>query len=132
MATKERIKAWRESLGMSHAEFSELSGIPIVSLRRYETTDSRLGDRAKARLKSTGVNMMWLLKGAGPMSSASEILEARADMTPLKDWINARVAEVTRRMHATTGEEFKLASDELLVYCDARQVIEKFEQATRS
>lgn len=132
MATKERIKAWRESLGMSHNEFSELSGIPLSTLRRYERAESTLGDRAKARLRSTGVNMMWILKGTGPMSSSSEILFARSDMTLLKDWIDARMAEITRRMHASSGEEFKLASDELLIYCDARQVVDKFERATRS
>ena len=68
--TKERIKLWRQHLGMTQEQFCKLTGVPLRTLRGYEGGTRRPGEEALAAIARTGVNMTWLLTGEGEMRQA--------------------------------------------------------------
>lgn len=62
-----RIKAWRTHLGKTQVAFSELTGISLGVLKKYEANYNIPGGEALTVLSNTGVNVNWLLTGEGEM-----------------------------------------------------------------
>lgn len=62
-----RLKAWRQSLGLTQDQFAQHSGISKTTLVGYEVGQRKPGSEALAALARTGVNVNWLLTGEGPM-----------------------------------------------------------------
>jgi transcriptional regulator with XRE-family HTH domain len=67
MSTKDRLKQWRQFLGLTQQQFCERTGIPLRTLRGYEGGTRHPGEDALAAIARTGVNMNWLLTGEGEM-----------------------------------------------------------------
>lgn len=68
-----RIRLWRQTLGMTQADFAKATGIPISTLKGYESGSRKPGMDALAGIAGTGVNMNWLFAGKGEMHlSAAE------------------------------------------------------------
>ncbi len=63
-----RLKLWRKKLGYTQAAFSELLGLHLSVLKKYETGHNTPGGEALAAIASTGLNINWLLTGEGPMA----------------------------------------------------------------
>lgn len=63
----DRIKKWRKHINCKQKDFSELSGIPLSSLKGYESNKRAPGSGALAKFRSTGVHTNWLLTGEGEM-----------------------------------------------------------------
>ncbi|MDD2883285.1 MAG: helix-turn-helix transcriptional regulator [Rhodoferax sp.] len=157
MTTHERIRAWRESLGLTQKRFSVLSGIPEASLRRYELRDARLGDRARDRLASTGVNIIWILTGKGPMSQTENMPKRKLDKQPVapleketivknsianeriktvqdatfEGWLVEAQRDALTNMNTTTGEAFGKHCDDFMKLTNAYQVFNHFLRLSR-
>jgi transcriptional regulator with XRE-family HTH domain len=67
MSTKDRLKQWRQFLGLTQQQFCERTGIPLRTLRGYEGGTRHPGEDALAAIARTGVNLNWLLTGEGEM-----------------------------------------------------------------
>jgi len=72
MSTKDRLKQWRQFLGLTQQQFCERTGIPLRTLRGYEGGTRHPGEDALAAIARTGVNMNWLLTGEGEMLPRDE------------------------------------------------------------
>lgn len=62
-----RIKAWRLSFGLTQEQFAALASMPKRTLVGYENNEREPGAASLAALARTGVNLNWLLTGAGEM-----------------------------------------------------------------
>lgn len=63
----DRLRLWRQALGLTQAALAACTGIPIGVLKKYERAVSVPGGEALAAIARTGVNMTWLLTGEGEM-----------------------------------------------------------------
>lgn len=72
MELKDRIRAWRDAIGATQKDFSELTGIPLRTLKGYEAGERTPGAEALAGIAKTGADMTWLLTGAGEMKQEGE------------------------------------------------------------
>lgn len=63
----QRLRAWRQALGLTQAQMAERLGLHIGVLKKYETGQNTPGGEALAAYARTGVNMNWLLTGEGEM-----------------------------------------------------------------
>lgn len=77
-----RLRAWREALGLTQAQMSARTGIPLGVLKKYEQAVSVPGGEALAAIARTGVNMTWLLTGEGEMWPAKPQETATAAPAP--------------------------------------------------
>lgn len=62
-----RLREWRRRLGFSQEAFATSTGIPLQTIKGYELGHRQPGADALAAIASTGVNLNWLLTGAGSM-----------------------------------------------------------------
>ncbi len=67
MGIADRIKAWRNALGLTQDEFARRAGIPKRTLVGYENSEREPGAAALAAIAKTGCNINWLLTGEGEM-----------------------------------------------------------------
>jgi len=67
-----RIRSARKKLKLSQKELSERSGLPLPSLKDYETGKRMPGGEAIASLCQAGISANWLLTGKGEMLRSSE------------------------------------------------------------
>lgn len=63
----ERLKLWRGYMGLTQAEFAELSKINEAQIKKYEIDISIPGGKIMQKIAATGVNSHWLLTGEGEM-----------------------------------------------------------------
>jgi transcriptional regulator with XRE-family HTH domain len=63
----ERMKRSRQRLGLSQAIAAQQTGIPLVSLKKYEGSKTIPGADVVSQFARLGVNLHWLLTGDGPM-----------------------------------------------------------------
>lgn len=63
----QRLRAWRDHLGLTQIKLAGRLGIDIGVLRKYENGINVPGGRVLASLGETGVNLNWLLTGDGQM-----------------------------------------------------------------
>jgi transcriptional regulator with XRE-family HTH domain len=68
----DRIKKWRKHINCKQKAFSELSGIPLSSLKGYESNKRAPGSGALAKFRATGVHTNWLLTGNGEMIASTK------------------------------------------------------------
>jgi phage repressor protein C with HTH and peptisase S24 domain len=64
-----RLGSYRQSLGDSFEQFSERTGLPVSTLKKYEGGHRAPGSDAIYSLAQSGVNVHWLITGQGPMLS---------------------------------------------------------------
>lgn len=62
-----RLKAWRQSLGLTQAQFAERLGLHLSVLKKYEAGANTPGGDALTAVAETGCNINWLLTGKGEM-----------------------------------------------------------------
>jgi len=62
-----RLKTAIAQLGMTRIEFADRTAIPIRTLASYIAGRRKPGADALASIAAQGVNLNWLLTGAGPM-----------------------------------------------------------------
>ncbi len=76
MTYGERLKKVRKALGISQQEMGKRLGIAVMIVSRLESNDTMLKAPILEKLDAQGVNITWLLTGAGSMfkgkSSAKE------------------------------------------------------------
>ncbi|QXP89476.1 LexA family protein [Methylococcus capsulatus] len=101
MAIGDRIKAWRNALGLTQGEFAKRAGISKATLVGYEVGQRKPGTDALAALAGTGMNMTWLLTGKGEMlpkpcpapdAGAAQSVEPGPEIcrgVPLISWVQA-------------------------------------------
>lgn len=63
----DRLKSWRNHLGLKQDEFADLLGVNISVLRKWESKVNVPGGEALMAIGRTGVNLDWLLLGRGEM-----------------------------------------------------------------
>lgn len=64
----DRIKQFRNSLGIDQSEISKLLQIPMRTYGTYERGESKPGSDAILRFVEIGMNANWLLTGQGEMA----------------------------------------------------------------
>lgn len=62
-----RLGSARRTIGISIEDFSELTDIPVSTLKKYESDNRIPGGEAIQSVAKTGINLHWLLTGEGPM-----------------------------------------------------------------
>ena len=67
MVLGHRIKQFRQELGVSQTDFAGNAGIPIDTLRKYESDKRAPGSEALLSMCRAGANINWLLTGEGPI-----------------------------------------------------------------
>lgn len=70
MTIGEKLKQLRNHLHLTQAKFSELTEIPLGTLKKYEGDDRSPSSEGLIQLKPLGVNLNWLLYNVGPMMLA--------------------------------------------------------------
>jgi len=63
----ERLKVWRDALGLNQQQFADLLKMNIGTLRKYELSINLPGSQALAAFGNTGVSLDWLVLGRGEM-----------------------------------------------------------------
>jgi transcriptional regulator with XRE-family HTH domain len=77
-----RLKALRDALGLTQAQFAARIGLPKATLVGYEVGQRKPGADALAAISRSGVNMTWLLTGEGDMFARSSPRESAEDARP--------------------------------------------------
>lgn len=95
----ERLKAARAALELTQVEAALKFGLPLGSLRKYESGPSIPGGEAIAGIVKAGISANWLLTGEGPMLMA----ELRAIQEHRNLLVHGRVAE-DRLPYGVTAE----------------------------
>lgn len=72
MSVAERIRIWRQALGLTQGQFADRTGIPRRTLIGYENEERFPGGESLTAIAHTGVNMNWLLTGQGEMQARDE------------------------------------------------------------
>ena len=62
-----RLKSWRQSLGLTQAQFAERLELHLSVLKKYEAGANTPGGDALTAIAETGCNINWLLTGKGEM-----------------------------------------------------------------
>ncbi len=78
----DRVKAWRESQGLTQGKAAKLLG---MSYRTYQNLEYKVKSPRRASLAAfsgIGVNVTWLLTGEGPMRLADGAVPEAAFMPP--------------------------------------------------
>jgi len=68
MSVADRIRIWRQALGLTQGQFADRTGIPRRTLIGYENEERFPGGESLTAIAHTGVNMNWLLTGEGEMT----------------------------------------------------------------
>lgn len=121
MDVANRIKAWRQALGLTQEQFAALASMPKRTLVGYENDEREPGAAALALLARTGVNVNWLLTGEGEMRPALALAEPApaaylaADHPQAERWRKlielVDGIEDTERRSALLSEWFSRAQD---------------------
>ncbi|MCU0757156.1 MAG: helix-turn-helix transcriptional regulator [Xanthomonadales bacterium] len=121
MDVANRIKAWRQALGLTQEQFAALASMPKRTLVGYENDEREPGAAALALLARTGVNVNWLLTGEGEMRSTPALAEPApaaylaADHPQAERWRKlielVDGIEDTERRSALLSEWFSRAQD---------------------
>ncbi len=80
-----RLSAARRTIGKSIDDFSESTGIPVSTLKKYESGYRIPGGEALQQMSKVGINLHWLLTGRGPMLSSSESDDLEFVLVPQYD-----------------------------------------------
>lgn len=84
----ERLKVWRDHLGLNQQQFADLLKMNIGTLRKYELSINLPGSEALAAFGTTGVSLDWLVLGRGEMRaqpSESGDVEWKGKLEALKE-----------------------------------------------
>jgi len=90
----DRIRIWRQALGLTQGQFADRTEIPRRTLIGYENEERFPGGGSLTAIAHTGVNMNWLLTGEGEMvphgasggDGRTEGQEGHADDQATKRW----------------------------------------------
>jgi transcriptional regulator with XRE-family HTH domain len=94
-----RLLAVRAHLKMTQVSFGEATGIPKSTLQKYEGSHRDPGCEALAAIARLGVNVNWLLTGAGEMLATAQHKQATINY-------DALIAAIVGMMQAAPkGEE---------------------------
>jgi transcriptional regulator with XRE-family HTH domain len=117
----ERLREWRQALGLTQAQLAERLGVHIGVLKKYEQGVNVPGGEPLGALARTGVNVNWLLTGEGEMRSAPALGEPAtpaylaADHPQAERWRKlielVDGIEDTERRSALLSEWFSRAQD---------------------
>lgn len=66
-----RLKAWRVEARLTQDRLAQETGVPLQSIKGYESGTRLPGAEALAGIASTGANINWLLTGEGPMRAVA-------------------------------------------------------------
>lgn len=65
-----RLKTWRAEAQLTQDRLAQTTGVPLQSIKGYESGTRLPGAEALAAIAATGVNLNWLLTGEGPTRAA--------------------------------------------------------------
>ncbi len=105
-----RLSAARRAIGLSIDEFGAQTGIPVSTLKKYESGHRVPGGDAIQAITKAGINAHWLVTGEGPMLSKQASDEERAK-------IDAEIEAVEKelsRFKLPVSQDDILKSPELL------------------
>lgn len=68
----DRLKMYREALGLNQSEAAQLFDIPKASYQKYETAFNAPGAEAFEKFLKSGMNIHWLLTGEGNMIASRQ------------------------------------------------------------
>lgn len=109
MSIADRIKRWRNHLGMTQGQLAAASGIPKATLVGYENAQREPGAAALAALGKTGCDLTWLVTGEGEMSRGSASLRDADDLIaevtsdPYLRWFLAQDGHWPRQINGLLG-----------------------------
>jgi len=107
MSIGDKIKAYRESLGLKGKEFAAKIGISGGSLSDLEHNNTKpAAETLELLVLNTDVNPMWLLTGIGDMRRNTESIPRVSE--PHDPYI-ASVAEMMRAMDDDTKKDIQLS-----------------------
>lgn len=132
MDVKDRIREWRQALGLTQAAFSEQTGVPLRTIKGYESGERSPGMDALASIAKTGVNLNWLLTGEGSMRSDEEraatpdVAVATPDVAPGMQKYAARLEAIMKLLEdiEDEGEREVLLADFFARAQNAKQMDE--------
>jgi transcriptional regulator with XRE-family HTH domain len=132
MDVKDRIREWRQALGLTQAAFSEQTGVPLRTIKGYESGERSPGMDALASIAKTGVNLNWLLTGEGSMRSDEEraatpdVAVATPDVAPGMQKYAARLEAIMKLLEGIEdeGEREVLLADFFARAQNAKQIDE--------
>jgi len=132
MDVKDRIREWRQALGLTQAAFSEQTGVPLRTIKGYESGERSPGMDALASIAKTGVNLNWLLTGEGSMRSDEEraatpdVAAATPDVAPWMQKYAARLEAIMKLLEdiEDEGEREVLLADFFARAQNAKQIDE--------
>ena len=132
MDVKDRIREWRQALGLTQAAFSEQTGVPLRTIKGYESGERSPGMDALASIAKTGVNLNWLLTGEGSMRSDEEraatpdVAAATPDVAPGMQKYAARLEAIMKLLEdiEDEGEREVLLADFFARAQNAKQIDE--------
>jgi transcriptional regulator with XRE-family HTH domain len=132
MDVKDRIREWRQALGLTQAAFSEQTGVPLRTIKGYESGERSPGMDALASIAKTGVNLNWLLTGEGSMRSDEEraatpdVAVATPDVAPGMQKYAARLEAIMKLLEdiEDEGEREVLLADFFARAQNAKQIDE--------
>jgi transcriptional regulator with XRE-family HTH domain len=132
MDVKDRIREWRQALGLTQAAFSEQTGVPLRTIKGYESGERSPGMDALASIAKTGVNLNWLLTGEGSMRSDEEraatpdVAVATPDVAPGMEKYAARLEAIMKLLEdiEDEGEREVLLADFFARAQNAKQIDE--------
>lgn len=132
MDVKDRIREWRQALGLTQAAFSEQAGVPLRTIKGYESGERSPGMDALASIAKTGVNLNWLLTGEGSMRSGEEkaatpdVAVATPDVAPGMEKYAARLEAILKLLEGIEdeGEREVLLADFFARAQNAKQMAE--------
>ncbi len=134
-----RIKQWRLHLGFKNqVPFSELLGLHISVLKKYETGRSiPRGDSLRA-FANTGVNINWLLTGEGDIeantkqSNPSPIPKELEDYTDRLNAIHGLLAMMDDNKRESVLDEIFTRVQEIKRIDELEQMVRKLNQDRKS
>jgi transcriptional regulator with XRE-family HTH domain len=118
----DRIVAARKSLGLTQATCAALTGMPLSSLKKYESGQSLPGVLAVGLFCQLNINIHWLVTGEGEMTlnAAAANQVSRNSLAYALDIINNS---------KSSAQPLKLVSEELTA--DEHTVVRAFRTANQ-
>jgi transcriptional regulator with XRE-family HTH domain len=128
-----RIRAMRTELDLTYDEFAKQYGIPPRSLNNWELEKSEPSISSLRRLAdATGVRLMWLIFGDGPMIAEDE----RGEPTLVEIWEHEEVLKENEVLNSAlsdlTGQVGHLYEKLERLQVKYEKLREDYHQATRT
>jgi len=125
----ERMRDWRRALGLTQAAMADRLGMHIGVLKKYEQGLNVPGGEALAAIARTGVDMTWLLTGAGQMRPPTDPLASSNQTVAPPERHARRWQHLMRLVEEMPPEQAEAVLDELFSRAQVASEMAELRQA---